>query len=286
MSKTLSTVARTEFDTQVKLAYQGGSKLRSTVEYRGNVVGDTYKFRLMGKGRGHKRTGSSSLVVPMDITHSLPTATLDDWEHPEYTDIFDQATVNFDEKSKLYKTIGKAMGRTEDQIILDVISAGTFNATDTAGEGKDIVAGATGFTTDKLRTLRAYYDDLEVDETVTIAVSGTGMNRLLANTETTSSDFNTVKALVNGEITTFMDFNFVTIGARREEGGIVDSSQASTNTFAYAWAPNAVGLAAGSLAKSMSVDWVPQHSSYLCNGMLKAGSCIIDPEGTARIEYV
>ena len=280
MSKTLSTVARTEFDSMVKLAYQGSSRLRDCVEYRGNVVGDTYKFRLMGKGQGHERTGSSSLVVPMNISHSLPTATLTDHEHPEFTDIFDQAEVNFDEKRKLTETIGKAAGRTEDQLIINQVVAGTYNTTATDGQGFDIAAGGTGFTTEKLRTLRAYYDDLEVDETVSVIVSGTGMSRLLANTETTSSDYNAVKALVQGEVDTFMGFKFKTVGARRLEGGLGGSG-----LVAYAWAPSAVGLAASSLEKSMSVDWVPTQVSWLCNGILKAGATIIDPEGTARIAF-
>ena len=280
MSKFLSTVARTEFDTQVKLAYQGGSKLRETVDYRSNVVGDTYKFRLMGKGQGHQRTGSSSLVVPMDISHSLPSATLTNHEHPEYTDIFDQATVNFDEKRKLTETIGKAMGRTEDQLIINAVVAGTYNTTATDSQGFEIAAGGTGFTTDKLRALRGYYDDLECEDTVTIVVSGTGMQRLLANTDVTSADFNTVKALVNGEVNTFMGFRFQTVGARRLEGGLGGSG-----LVAYAWAPNAVGLASGDIEKSMSVDWVPERVSWLCNGMLKAGACIVDPEGTAKISF-
>lgn len=280
MSKFLSDVARTEFDSMVKPAYQGGSKLRDTVEYRGNVVGDTYKFRLMGKGQGHKRAGSSSLVVPMNITHGLPTATLADWEHPEYTDIFDQATVNFDEKNKLATTIGKAMGRTEDQIIIDKVVAGTYNTTATDAEGFDIAAGGTGFTAAKLRTLRAYYDDLEVDEDVNILVSGSGMESLLANTETTSSDYNTVKALVGGSLSSFMGFNFIKVGARRLEGGLGGSG-----LIAYAYAPDSVGLAAASLEKSMGIDWIAERTSWLCNGTLKAGATIIDPEGTARIAF-
>lgn len=280
MSKFLTDGARTEFDSMVKLAYQGGSKLRNTVEYRGNVVGSTYDFRLMGKGQGHKRTGSSSLVVPMDITHGLPSATLEDWEHPEYTDIFDQATVNFDEKNKLTETIGKAMGRTEDQIIIDAAVAGTYNTTATDGQGFDVAAGGTGFTAAKLRALRAYYDDLEVEDDVNIIVSGLGMASLLSNTETTSSDYNTVKGLVGGAIDSFMGFKFIKVGSRRLEGGLGGSG-----LVAYAYAPNAVGLASGSLGKSMAVDWVPERTSWLCNGVLKAGAVIIDPEGTSRIAF-
>lgn len=279
MSKFLSTVAATEFDTQVKHAYQGSGKLKSLVELRTNVVGDTYKFRLMGQGQGHERTGSSSLVVPMDINHALITATLTNHEHPEYTDIFDQAEVNFDEKSKLAETIGMAMGRTMDQLLIDALVAGTYNTTDTDGQGKSIVAGGVGFTAAKLRELRAYCDDLEMEKSQTILVSGGGMESLLANTETTSSDFNTIKALVNGELNSFMGFNFVKIGARRLEGGL----DAATN--AYMFHMPAIGLAVG-LNEQTSVDWVPERTSWLCNGILKAGAALIDPEGTAKIAFV
>ena len=112
-----------------------------------------------------------------------------------------------------------------------------------------------------------------------IVVSGAGMQSLLSNTETTSSDFNTIKALVNGSLDDFMGFKFVTVGSRRLEGAI------GSATAAYAWAPNSVGMASGSIEKSMSVDWIPERASYLCNGMLKAGATIIDPEGTAFISY-
>ena len=281
MSKELSSVQRTEFDTQTKLAYQGGSKLRDTVRYEGDITGDTFKFNLMGKGQGHERAGSSSLVVPMDLTHEFKTATLKDYEHPEYTDIFDQAGANFNEKMYIAESIGKAMGRTEDQVIIDQLIAGTYNTTDTDGQGKEIAAGGTGFTTAKLRELRAYYDDLEVEEEDTyILISGTGLNRLLANTETADADFNTVRTLVNGQMNTFMGFNFITIGARRLEGGLGGSG-----LVAYSYCKQSVGLASASIEKSMSVDWIPERVSYLCNGMLKTGSTIIDPEGTAKISF-
>lgn len=280
MSRELSSVARTEFDTQVKLAYQGSSRLRGTVNYRGNVVGDTYKFRLMGKGQGHKRTGSSSMVVPMNITHGMPTAILEDYEHPEYTDIFDQATVNFNEKEKLAQTIGKAAGRTEDQIIIDSVIAGTFNTTPTDTQGFDIAAGGTAFTTSKLRDLREYYDNLEVDEKVTIVLSGTGVKSLLTQLEVNSHDYNAVKPLVSGKMASFMGFDFITVGSRRLEGGLGGSG-----LVAYAWAESAVGLAAASLEKSMDVNYIPERTSWLCNGVLKAGGTIIDPEGTARIAF-
>jgi hypothetical protein len=50
MSKQLSSVAVTEFDSMVKHAYQGMGLLKGSVTVRNNVVGDTYKFRRQGKG--------------------------------------------------------------------------------------------------------------------------------------------------------------------------------------------------------------------------------------------
>ena len=47
------------------------------------------------------------LVTPMDVTHEVQTATMQNWNAPEYTDIFDQAEVNFDEKQELATTIAR-----------------------------------------------------------------------------------------------------------------------------------------------------------------------------------
>jgi len=111
MSAALSTVAKEEFDTEVKHAYQGMKTLRECVKTRNSVIGDKYDFRLMGKGVATQRTGSSADVVPMNVGHSLTVATLVDYEAPEYTDVYDQKTVNFDEVRELATSIAGAMGR-------------------------------------------------------------------------------------------------------------------------------------------------------------------------------
>jgi len=110
MSKTLSSVAVTEFDSMVKQAYQGMGMLKPAVTQRNNVIGDTYKFRRMGKGLANQKS-TSDLVTPMDVTHEFKTATLTNWNAPEYTDMFDAKDVNFDEKQELANTIAGALGR-------------------------------------------------------------------------------------------------------------------------------------------------------------------------------
>ena len=142
MSVNLSAVAAEQFDSEVKHAYQGSMVLRDCVKFRGGVVGDKYDFRLMGKGEATQRTGPSADVVPMDIGHDLKVATLVGYEAPEYTDIYNQAEVNFDEVRELAETIAKAMGRREEQSIIDAR---------TAGGGTPIAVGGTALTVAKLR---------------------------------------------------------------------------------------------------------------------------------------
>jgi hypothetical protein len=75
MSKFLSAVAVTEFDSMVKQAYQGMGMLRPTVTQRNNVTADTYKFRRMGKGMANQKS-TSDIVTPMNVEHELITCTL------------------------------------------------------------------------------------------------------------------------------------------------------------------------------------------------------------------
>lgn len=97
-------------------------------------------------------------------------------------------------------------------------NGGTTTAFDTTNQriAVDYVeSGATAssnLTVAKLRRaneiLRANHA-LEEGEQPTIAVAASQINALLRDTNVTSSDFNTVRALVNGEIDTFMGFKFV-----------------------------------------------------------------------------
>ena len=72
MSKNLAltAVAVIEFDSLVKHAYAGMGLLKPSVTVRNNVVGETYKFRKMGKGLANQKS-TSDLVTPMDVTHEI-----------------------------------------------------------------------------------------------------------------------------------------------------------------------------------------------------------------------
>lgn len=275
MSNTLSNVAVTEFDSMVKHAFQNASLLRDTVTVRNNVIGDTYKFRAMGKGLANQKTTSAD-VDPMDVAHSTISATLQNWNAPEYTDIFDQAEVNFDEKQELASTIAGALGRRLDQLVIDAMDAASPTAVGTGGTG----LVATDLIDAKVELVKQGVGSGDLY----CAINAAGLAGLLADEKTTSADYQAVKALVNGEINTFAGFNVVVIEDRSGASGEGGLTIASDVVSAYAYSKEAIGLAVGIDMKT-SIDYVPQKTSFLCNGMLKAGAAVRDASGLVEINY-
>ena len=47
----------------------------------------------------------------------------------EYSDIFNQQKINFDERQELAQVVGNAIGRREDQIIIDALNAASAGST-------------------------------------------------------------------------------------------------------------------------------------------------------------
>lgn len=278
MSKTLSSAAQQQFDSEVKHAFQGGGAmmLRQTVTVRTGVVADIYKFRKMGKGQAQQKTAPQTDVTPMNVSHSLINCTLSNWTAAEYTDIFDAAEVNFDEQTELAETIAKAIDRRCDQLIIDSMDAsGSYAGT----VGTDVGGTGTDWNTAKARRAKKHLDDNEVDKNDRhILVSADGLEAMLGTTEATSSDYNTVKALVNGEINTWLGFTWHTIGTR-DEGGLPLSGSTRTS---FAWHRSAIGLAVGIDVRT-EVNYIAEKTSWLCNGLFKAGAVVRDSDGVVKI---
>jgi hypothetical protein len=283
MSKFLTEAAVTEFDSEVKHEYQGMRTLRETVSIRTGVIGKSYEFTRMGKGLANQKASQAD-VTPMDVDHSRQPVIMQNWNAPEYTDIFDQAEVNFDEKAELAVTIAKAIGRREDQLVIDALAAVTFAATNDedpdTGRVFDISA-TRNFVLDSIRSAKGHLDDIEADDDERhIVLRAQALQKLLEDPEVTSSDFNTVKALVNGDLDTYMGFKFHKIGTRKEGG--LPGVAADRTAFAYQKA--AIGLAIGIDMKT-TIDWIAQKTSWLANGMFKAGAIAREPQGIVKIQY-
>ena len=273
MAIQLSTAFVTLFDAEVKQAYQGQSMLRGAVRLRSGVEGSTYKFPKVGKGVAQVRIPQAD-VSPLNVTYSQVTATLEDWIAAEYSDIFMQAKVNFDERRELVQVLSNAIGRRHDQLILNALNAASgANTTST-----DIGGTGTNLNVAKLRDAKGKLDTKNVPmDNRHIIIHASGLQSLLSETSVTSSDFNTVKALVSGEVNTFLGFTFHVLGDR-DEGGL---PKPSTRT-SFAFHKDAIGMAEGIAPKS-EINYIPEKTSFLVASMFSAGAVSIDDEGIVKI---
>ena len=273
MAINVSTAFVDLFDSEVKQAYQAESVLRGTMRTRTGVAGNTVKFPTIGKGVATLRVPQTD-VTPLNVTYGQVTATMEDYIAAEYSDIFQQSHINFDERSELVQVVSKSIARRMDQIMIDALNA----ATGTSTVATTIGGAGTNMNIEKLRaTAKAMNEKNVPSEGRHLLMHASQLDALLGETEITSQDFASVKALVQGEINTFMGFNILTMGDR-DEGGI---PKPSTRTC-FAWHKDSMGYAE-SMAQKTEVNYVPEKTSFLVSSMFSAGSVAIDGEGIVKI---
>lgn len=275
MSISLSNAFVTLFDAEVKQAYQGKAQLVGAVRARRGVEGSTVKFPKVGRGVATPRIAQTD-VTPLNVGFNTVTLNLSDWNAAEYSDIFSQAKVNFDERQELVQVVAAAMGRRQDQLILDALAASGTSLT----VANSIGGATTNLNVAKLREAKRLLDKNNVPfDGRHIIVHANGISSLLSETAVTSSDFNTVKALVQGEINAFMGFTFHVLGDRSEGGLPIDGSSDRT---LYAFHKDAIGYAEG-IAPKTEINYIPEKTSWLVNALFSAGSIAIDAEGIVKI---
>lgn len=197
-----------------QLVQQKVSKLRSKVMVDTSFTGE-FKF--------YDQLGSTSMVEKTARFQDTPTINPDhqrrrlskrDFIHNTPFDTEDQLRMIIDPKSAYSASAAMAAARQMDDVIIEAFDAtayaGKAGGTATVFDTNNVVAvAATGLTKAKLLATRLILDDNDVeDEDRHIACAPKQINDLLGTTEVTSSDFNTVKALVQGELDTWLGFQF------------------------------------------------------------------------------
>jgi hypothetical protein len=234
------------------LVQQKGSRLRNTVTTM-DVVGRTAFVDQIGSVDAIVRTtrhGDSPLI---NTPHERRRLSLADYEWGDLVDKQDLVRVLQDPANAYSLNASWAMGRAMDDVIITALS-GT-SATGQTGTGTADLAAAnqvavnyveSGAATDsnltvgKLRRTKGIFGAFDVDDmddTLHLVTSQSQIDALLRDDEVTSADFNTVKALVNGEINTYMGFQF-----HRTQRLTIDSNNVRT---CLAYAPSGIRLGIG-----------------------------------------
>jgi hypothetical protein len=243
MSTQVTTAFVQQYSANVQmLSQQMGSRLRDAVRVE-NMTGKNAFFDQVGKATAQKRTTRHADTPQIDTPHARRRVSLVDYEYADLIDDQDKVRMLIDPTSAYAMASAAAMGRAmDDEIIekaLGTAFTGETGSTSTAlPSGQQIANGSADMSVAKLREAKKILDLSDVDPSIPryIAVGPDQVEALLADTNVTSSDFNTVKALVQGEVNQFMGFNFIVTNRLAKAGNI---------RSCFAWAEDGLALAVG-----------------------------------------
>jgi hypothetical protein len=140
-----------------------------------------------------------------------------------------------------------------------------------------VAVAATGLTVDKLLQAKELLDksDVDPDDPRFVLVTAKQITNLLGVTAVTSSDFNTVKALAQGQIDTFLGFKFIRTQRLTKD--------ASANRQVIAWAKSGVLLALGSDIKGRVIERPDKSFSVYAYASLSCGATRMEEEKVVEI---
>jgi hypothetical protein len=242
-----------QFNANVEiLSQQKGSKLRNAVRLKTGVVGEDTYIDQIGKTSAVKRTTRHADTPIVDTEYQRRKISMVDYDWADLIDKADKLKMLADPTSEYVMNASYALGRAiDDEIITKAFATayiGKEGAATVSFPSANVVAvGASGLTLAKLLSAKAILDAADVDEEEPrfIAVCAKQLQDLLNTTEVKSADYNTIKALVKGEIDTFVGFKFIRIST-----SLVDVDSNSYRRV-IAWAKNGLGLA---IAKDIQTE--------------------------------
>jgi hypothetical protein len=230
------------------LSQQKGSRLRSAVREE-SQVGKNGFYDQIGATTARKRTERHGDTPLISTPHSRRRVTLVDYDWADLIDDLDKVRMLNDPQSAYALNAAYAMGRAIDD---EIIAA--FTATAYVGEeGSTAVSFPASQQIDISGTLTVAHllqakemlDAAEVDPDIPrfFLCSANVLSDLLAITQITSSDYNTVKALVKGEIDTYLGFKF--LRSERLPLNRTTSGSGDGDRSCFAWAQDGMLLAVG-----------------------------------------
>lgn len=236
------------------LAQQKESRFQMAVDVDSDIVGQSKSVERIGAGVAADLTTRHGDTQYIDTPHSKRWIDLADKYYADLVDEMDKIRLLADPTSPYVRVAVQALNRAKDDVIIAALTGSARASTASGGSialpaGQKIAHGSAGLTVDKLLAAKQLLDEAEVDEEESrfIATTAEQISNLLTDPEVTSSDFVTVKALLEGKIDTYMGFKFI----RSER-----LNKTSTTRFCPAWAKSGLRLGVGKDVVA-SIDVLP-----------------------------
>lgn len=282
MSTQITTAMVEQYSANVQLLMQQAeSRLRGVVRVE-SVTGKNAFFDQIGATAATLRTNRHADTPLIDTPHARRRVTLLDYDWADLVDNLDTPKLLTDPASKYVINAKNAMNRAIDDAIIAAASGtaygGVAGATSYTFDTtyKRVAHASAGLTLAKLLSAKQMLDSDEVsDEGRCIVIGSKGLADLLNLTEVKSSDYNTVKALVAGEIDTYLGFKFI----RSERLSL--ASNVRTN---LAWQRDSMLLAIGA---EVIVDVGPRRDKNMAVQVylgMSIGAVRMDEDGVVEIQ--
>jgi hypothetical protein len=252
MSNQITTAFVQQYSSNVQmLSQQMGSYLRGAVDVE-SVVGKNAFFDQVGKTTAQLRTSRHADTPQLDTPHSRRRVSLADYEWADLIDNADKVRLLIDPTSSYAKAAAAAMGRAMDDVVITALGGTAFSGETgstsvslpsgqkpyTASQGND---AAGGLSITKLLEAKKILDLADVDPSIQryFLCGPNQISNLLGTTQITSSDFNTVKALAQGQVDSFLGFKFIVSNRLKFDATNTD------DRLCYAFTQDAIKLAIG-----------------------------------------
>lgn len=283
MSTSINIAFVKQFEANVlHLAQQKGSRLRNTVRTKTGVVGKSTHFERLASGAMFQRTSRHQDTHLGNLAHTRRRATLYSYERGELVDAEDDIRTLIDPDNEYAIALANAAGRQFDDIIIAAME-GNATAVDADDAGSNVALpsaqkiahGSTGLTLAKAISAKETLDAAEVDEDDRYFVyTAAQLGDALAVEQMTSADYNTIKALVNGDIDTYLGFKWI-----RSERLTTTSSV----TYCYAYQKRSMGLAIGMDISSSFDKRADKSNSTQVLVKMTAGAVRVEDEAVVQV---
>lgn len=265
MATSITNAFITQFESEVHMAYQRmGSKLKNIVRNVSGVQGNTVKFQKVAKGSANTKARHAE-VVAMDLSHTNVSATLNDYYAADFVDKLDELKTNIDERQVIAQSAAYALGRKTDDVIRDVMDAGTAFA-------NNVNSSATGMTLIKAKNMMETFNgnDVPDDGQRYWVVGPKQWSDLLGIDQFTRVEYVGQNELpFAGGMTAKRWLGFLWFV---HSGLTLDGS---SDRYTLAFHKSSVGLGVGSDVKT-EVNYIPEKVSHLITSHLSIGAVAID----------
>jgi len=248
-------------------AQQMESRLRGSVR-TDTVSGTSASFDFIGSRSPSKRQSRHADTVLSDTPHDRRWVEMSVYDDADLIDKPDLVRTLTDPTNSYTKAMAAGFGRKIDEVIVDGLIGVTKTGVDGGGTPAPALTGVgastSGMNIAKMVAMKQLFDEREQPNNRQWVMTAQQYSDLLAAGATagqnalTSADYNSVKVLVQGEINSFMGFQWHRLETlpKGQNGGQAADRQT------IAWVPDAGILAFGSDVQA-SMDRRPDKNNSL-----------------------